>query len=77
MSEIERINSKDIKSVEVITNPGARYDASVPAVINITTVKKQGDGFSINARMSAHAWETQNYMAQVNMNYRYKGLDVF
>ncbi len=76
-TEIERINSQDIKNVEVITNPGARYDASVAAVINITTIKKQGDGFSINARTSAHTWENQDYMAQVNMNYRYKGLDLF
>ncbi len=76
-TEIERINSKDIKNVEVITNPSARYDASVAAVINITTIKKQGDGFSINARASVYTWEAQHYMPQVNMNYRYKGLDLF
>ncbi len=75
-SEIERLSSKDIKNVEVVTSPGAKYDASVPAVINITTTRKQGDGFGVNARTSFYTWEMQNYVNNVDVNYRYKGLDV-
>ncbi len=33
-SELDNLNSKDIQNIEVISNPGARYDASVPAVIS-------------------------------------------
>ena len=31
--ELDRLSSDDIQSVEVVSNPGARYDASVKAVI--------------------------------------------
>lgn len=44
-SELDRLSSDNIKSVEVISNPGARYAASTKAVIRITTKKIQGDGF--------------------------------
>ena len=53
-TEIERLNSSDIKDIEVITNPGARYDATVSAVIRIHTVRKVGDGFGFDVRTSAY-----------------------
>lgn len=42
--ELERLNSDEIKNVELITNPGSKYDATVKAVIRIQTVKRKGDG---------------------------------
>ena len=48
-SELDRLQSDNIKSVEVITNPGARYAASTRAVIRITTKKIQGEGFGFDA----------------------------
>lgn len=45
-NELSQLNSADIRSVEVITNPGAKYDASVTSVIRIRTKRPQGDGFS-------------------------------
>ena len=47
-SELEQLNSDDIKHIEVVQNPGARYDATVKAVIRIQTVRRQGDGFGFN-----------------------------
>lgn len=76
-SELDNLNSNDIATVEVISNPGARYDASVAAVINIKTTKKQGDGFSFNVRSSLYAGENQDYINQLNANYRKGGLDLF
>ncbi|MBR6279551.1 MAG: carboxypeptidase-like regulatory domain-containing protein, partial [Bacteroidales bacterium] len=38
-NELESISPENIKNVEVITNPGAQYDAEVKAVIRITTLK--------------------------------------
>ena len=35
VSELDRLKSEDIKSVELITTPGARYDATVRAVVKI------------------------------------------
>lgn len=37
-SELGRISSADIREVEIVYNPGARYDASVKAIIRIHTV---------------------------------------
>ncbi|MFR9548106.1 MAG: outer membrane beta-barrel family protein [Rikenellaceae bacterium] len=77
VSELDNLNSSDIASVEVISNPGARYDASVAAVINIKTTKVQGDGFSFNTRSSFYIGENQDYINQINTNYRKGGLDIF
>ena len=43
-SEVKQLTPSEIKSVELITNPGARYDASGKAVLNILTVKKKRVG---------------------------------
>jgi len=76
-SELDNLNSEDIREVEIITNPGAQYDASVKAVIRITTVKKVGDGFSFDVRSSY--WQSQNtdLTEQLNLNWRKNGLDLF
>ncbi|MDE5924827.1 MAG: TonB-dependent receptor, partial [Muribaculaceae bacterium] len=47
--EIGQLSSDDIKEVQVISNPGAQYDADVKAVIRIITKKPQGEGFSVSA----------------------------
>lgn len=75
-TEIERLNSSDIKDVEVVTNPGARYDATVSAVIRIHTVRKVGDGFGFDARTSAYYWENWDTYNQFNMYYRRNGLEL-
>ncbi|ATV53562.1 outer membrane beta-barrel family protein [Prevotella intermedia] len=75
-TEIERLNSSDIKDVEVVTNPGARYDATVSAVIRIHTVRKVGDGFGFDARTSAYYWENWDTYNQLNMYYRGNGLEL-
>ena len=76
-SELELLNSSDIKSVDVVQNPGARYDATVRAVIRIKTIKRQGDGFGFNLRSSWWQAENTDLLETINMNYRRKGLDVF
>ena len=76
-SELEQLNSSDIRSVEVIRNPGARYDATVKAVIRIQTIRRQGDGFSFDLRSTYYQSENIDLVETINMNYRYKGLDIF
>ena len=75
-TEIERLNSSDIKDIEVVTNPGARYDATVSAVIRIHTVRKVGDGFGFDVRTSAYYWENWDTYNQLNMYYRRNGLEL-
>lgn len=77
-SELDRLSADNIKDVEVITNPGARYDASVKSVIRITTKKAVGDGFSLDNRLFGEI-NDYNYLVgedNLNMNYRTGGLDV-
>lgn len=75
-TEIERLNSSDIKDIEVVTNPGARYDASVRAVIRIHTIKRVGDGFGFDARSSVYYWENWDTFNNLNVHYRHKGLEL-
>ena len=76
-SELEQLNSKEIKAVEVVRNPGAKYDATVRSVIRIQTIRKQGEGFSFDLRSTLSQCENTDLIETVNMNYRYKGFDVF
>ena len=76
-SELEQLSSRDIKSVDVVQNPGARYDATVKAVIRIQTIKRVGDGFGFDIRSTWSQSEYTNLNETINMNYRHNGLDIF
>ena len=77
-SELDRLHSDNIKSVEVITTPGARYAASTKAVIRITTKKMQGEGFGFDASTTGEYDEKKNFggFSQLNMSYRKNGLEL-
>ena len=47
LNELRNIQSDFIRNVEVIQNPGARYDASVNAVIIIHTKRAAGEGLGV------------------------------
>ena len=80
-SELSRLQSNEIQSVEVITNPGAQYDATVRSVVRIRTIRRQGDGFGFNLNVSdsqSLKWKKGNDpSAAFNMNYRTGGVDFF
>ena len=77
-SELDRLSSDNIRSVEVISNPGARYAASTKAVIRITTKKIQGDGFGFDATTEGSYDEKKNAggYARLNLYYRRNGLEL-
>lgn len=77
-SELDRLSSDNIKSVEVIANPGARYAASTKAVIRITTKKIRGDGFGFDATTEGSYDEKKNIggYGRLNMYYRKNGLEL-
>lgn len=76
-SELEQLSSREIKSVDVVQNPGARYDATVKAVIRIQTIKRVGDGFGFDISAKWGQSKYTNHNEVINMNYRHDGLDVF
>lgn len=80
-SELDRLQSNEIQSVEVITNPGAQYDATVRSVVRIKTIRRQGDGFSFSLNASDEqslSWKKGNDpFGAFNANYRTGGVDIF
>lgn len=75
--ELQELSSEDIKNVEVITNPGARYEASVKSVIRITTKRPQGEGWSGLLRERAGFRPYFLSSSQANIKYRTGGLEAF
>lgn len=75
-SELNQLTSDNIQHVEVVTNPGARYDKSVKAVIRILTKKKTDDGFGFEERANVSYNDKFSYMEQLNLDYRRGGLDL-
>lgn len=80
-TELNRLQSNEIQSVEVITNPGAQYDATVRSVVRIRTIRRQGDGFGFNLNasdaQSLHWTGGNDASGAFNMNYRTGGVDFF
>lgn len=77
ISELNQLASSQIKSVDVVTNPGAKYASTVNSVIRITTVAPVGEGFSFNDRTTVGYKHFVYLFEQVNFNWRKKGFDLF
>ena len=75
-SELKQLKSVDIKSVDVITSPGAKYNAEVNAVIRIKTLKTQGEGLSL--MVTSDTWKNNkwNNYDDLTLKYRTRGLEV-
>lgn len=76
--ELELIKPQEIKDVEVITNPGARYGASTKSVIRITTKKNIGEGVSLDTKTDFKINEQKkpSYIESLHLNYRKGKLDI-
>ena len=77
MGDLKQLKSSDIKSVDIITAPGAKYNAEVNAVIRIKTLKPQGDGFSL--MLTSETWRNNqwNTYDDLTLKYRTGGLEAF
>ena len=80
MNELKQMRSEDVQSVEVISNPGAQYDASVSAVVRIKTVRSEGEGFGFDLN-AANNQDLHNGVsdpsATLDLRYRFRNLDLF
>ena len=74
---LNQLQSTKIKQVELITNPGAKYDATVSSVIRITAERSPGEGFSFDNRTKIGVQDYIYLSEQMDMNYRYNNLDIF
>ena len=75
--ELKQLKSTDIKSVDVITSPGAKYNAEIGAVIRIKTKKHQGDGISVEAYSQVKYNEKWTTYDDATVKYRTGGLEIF
>ena len=77
LQELKNIQSDNIKNVEVIQNPGARYDASVNAVIIIRTKRVAGEGLGVE--LTSWSRKDRGYVnnERVNLTYRTGRLELF
>lgn len=76
-NELQQLKSTDIKQVDIITNPGARYDAGVRSVIRIKTVKPQGEGLSFRADNNVKYNDYWSGFQEDYVKYRKGGLETF
>lgn len=73
---LKQIPAGSIEQVEVITNPGARYDAEgMTGIINIRTKKDKRSGF--NGTATAGIGTNDKYNASLNLNRRTRNFNFF
>ncbi|MBQ5540099.1 MAG: outer membrane beta-barrel protein [Bacteroidales bacterium] len=77
LSEVYMLSPDNIKNVELITNPGAKYDSEVKAVLKINTLKPCGEGFSADNKLSFGYQYKPYYSDNLKVNYRKENLDLF
>ena len=75
--ELFRIQSRDIVSIEVITNPGAQYPASTSSVIKIKTRLPVGEGLGGTFASEYNQGHRSSFNEMASLNYRKNGLDIF
>lgn len=76
LKELSRLQSDQIKTVDVVQNPGARYAASVKAVVRIILKKSKGDGFSFVDKAGTAYKYGPNVTNNLDLNYRKGGFDI-
>lgn len=75
---LKSINSNDIEAIEMISNPGAKYDASGNAgIINIKLKKNKKFGTNGSATAGIVQGITPKGNGSVNLNYRDKKVNLF
>lgn len=73
---LQSLPANSIENVEVITNPGAKYDAQgVTGIINIVT--KRDKKFGINGSVNAGAGTRDKYNGGINLNAKNEKWNVF
>lgn len=75
-SSIDEIPASIIESVEVITNPSARYDPDgLSGIINIVLKKKREPGY--HGMIMLNAGTGDKYNGTLNLNYREEKINIF
>jgi iron complex outermembrane receptor protein len=75
---LKSVPSSDIESIEIITNPSAKYDAAGSAgIINIKLKKNKNFGTNGNLQLGYAVWRYSKYNGSFNINHRTKKWNLF
>ena len=77
LQELRNIQSDMIRTVEVIQNPSARYDASVQAVIIIRTKRATGEGMGVELTSWSRKGRGYANNERINLTYCTGRLELF
>lgn len=71
-SQLALISPSNVRKIEIIRNPPAKYDAEGAAVINITTIIQRDDGYegSLKQNVSYSSFGGTNTFTTANLNYK-------
>lgn len=74
--KLEQIPASSIESIEVITNPSAKFNPEgMAGILNIKLKKKRDKG--LNGMISANAGTGDKYNGSVNLNYNFGKVNLF
>ncbi|GGI27324.1 TonB-dependent receptor domain-containing protein [Pedobacter mendelii] len=77
-TRLKSLNSNELKSIELITNPSAKYDAEGNAgIINIKLKKNAGFGTNGNIDLGFGYGKNPKSDAGISMNHRNKNFNIF
>ena len=76
-SELSRLNSKDISTIEVINNPGVEYDADTHAVIKINLKHKVDGGLGIRTSVFDSQGRKNSDSEQLQLTYDTENINGF
>lgn len=73
---LEQIPANSVQSIEIITNPSAKYDPEgMTGILNIITKKEKRNGVNGMASVNYGTWN--KYGGSVNLNYRVNKINLF
>ena len=76
-SELSRLNSKDISTIEVVSNPGVEYDADTHAVIKINLKHKVDGGFGVRTSVFDGQGRRNSDSEQLQLTYDTHDINAF
>lgn len=75
---LKSLDATDVESIEIITNPSAKYDASGNAgIINIITKKGKALGTNGTVNLTTAYGKAPKNMASVNLNHRGENINIY
>ncbi|MCC8187081.1 MAG: carboxypeptidase-like regulatory domain-containing protein, partial [Bacteroides sp.] len=75
INELQLVNSENILKIELITNPGAEYEAETRSVLKIITNRKKENGLSVILDGKYSQSNSFSYNEGISINYNRNGLN--